>query len=109
MRAVAKRDLEGLLPDLVFAEVAHALLRYARSGILIPGRGAEILRELASLPVRVIALRELAPAAFSLALARGVSVYDACYLAVALSGDAVLVTADRRLAEAADRSELLGC
>ena len=38
---------------------------------------------------------------------RGVSGYDAMYLALAEATDAVLVTADRRLAAAATRSELL--
>lgn len=41
------------------------------------------------------------------ALARGLSVYDACYAVLAEAEDAVLVTADRRLAEAVTRAELI--
>ena len=49
----------------------------------------------------------LALDALSLAVDRGVSGYDAMYLALAEATDAALVTADRRLAAAATRSELL--
>ena len=38
---------------------------------------------------------------------RGISAYDAFYLALATGYDAVLVTADRRLAAEADRAALL--
>jgi predicted nucleic acid-binding protein len=49
----------------------------------------------------------LAVPACALAVRHGITTYDAHYLALAEAEDAVLVTADRRLAEAASRSILL--
>ncbi len=49
----------------------------------------------------------LARQALGLGIVRGLSAYDASYLALALGTDAILVTADRRLAAEADKSALL--
>jgi len=57
--------------------------------------------------LRTIPSAELAPASFAVALERGLSVYDACYAVAAEVERALLVTADRQLAEAATSSELL--
>jgi predicted nucleic acid-binding protein len=94
-------------PDLLFVEVAQALLGYSRSGRL-PAEVARSHLELVELlPLSVWPSRELVPAAFDVALARNLSIYDACYAARAEAEDALLVTADRRLASAAARVELL--
>ena len=56
-------------------------------------------------------IRPLAPLvgpALVLAVDRGLSLYDGCYLALAEAEQAVLVTADRRLAAAATNAELVG-
>jgi predicted nucleic acid-binding protein len=60
-----------------------------------------------ALPLRVASLRSLTGEALTTALELGVSVYDACYVALAIAADATLVTADRRLADLAPRSALL--
>ena len=65
------------------------------------------LSALLDLPIRSYELRELAAASLPRAVATGLSAYDACYLVLAEALDAVLVTADRRLAEAALQAELL--
>jgi predicted nucleic acid-binding protein len=49
----------------------------------------------------------LAPAALALALARGLSVYDAASVALAEASDAILVTADRVLAAATPGAVLI--
>ena len=49
----------------------------------------------------------LAEPAVGFAISQGLSVYDACYAVLAEAEDAVLVTADRRLAAAATRAELV--
>jgi predicted nucleic acid-binding protein len=94
-------------PDLLFVEVAQALLGYSRSGLLAADVAHSHLEFVATLPLTVWPSQELASAAFEVALARNLSVYDACYAALAEAEDAVLVTADRRLAAAAERVELL--
>jgi predicted nucleic acid-binding protein len=95
------------VPSLVFAEVGNALAGYVRAARL-PARGAlERLEFTVRVPRRVIEVGELAPSAFGLSLERGLSVYDACYAVLAEAERAVLVTADRGLAAAVTRAELV--
>jgi predicted nucleic acid-binding protein len=94
-------------PDLLFVEVAQALLEYSRSGWLPANVARSHLELVTLLPLTVWPSHELAAVALDVALARNLSVYDACYAALAEAEDAVLVTADRRLASAAQRVELL--
>jgi predicted nucleic acid-binding protein len=94
-------------PDLLFVEVAQALLGYSRSGLLAADVARSHLEFVRLLPLTVWPSQELTTAAFDVALARSLSVYDACYAALAEAEDAVLVTADRRLASAVKRVELL--
>jgi predicted nucleic acid-binding protein len=105
--AMLREEVEALAPDLLFAEAANALLVVARAGQLEFDAAEVILGEIVALPIRAFAVRDLVPAAFGIAFARGLTPYDACYLVVAESWDAVLVTADRKLAAAAPRSELV--
>jgi predicted nucleic acid-binding protein len=100
-------DIEVSVPSLVFAEVGNALAGYVRAARL-PARGAlKRLEFTVSVPRRVIGLGDLAPSALVVSLERGLSVYDACYAALAEAESAVLVTADRGLAAAVTRAELV--
>jgi predicted nucleic acid-binding protein len=66
-----------------------------------------LLARALALPLEIRSLRDLAGGALDSALAHGLSVYDACYVVLAESLGATLITADRRLAAAVDRSELV--
>ena len=59
------------------------------------------------MPLGVVSTKELIRDAIAIASARGLSAYDACYVALAEGNDAVLVTADVKLAAACARAELL--
>jgi predicted nucleic acid-binding protein len=99
-------DVAVVVPSLVFAEVGHALTRYVRGARLSAEEALKRLDFTVRIPRRVVGTGELAPSAFGLALERELSVYDACYAVLAEAEDAVLVTADRRLAAAVTRAEL---
>lgn len=100
-------DIAVSVPSLVFAEVGNALAGYVRAARL-PAKGAfERLEFTLRVPQRVVEVSQLAPAAFGLSLERGLSVYDACYAVLAEAEGAALVTADRRLASAVTRAELV--
>ncbi len=58
-------------------------------------------------PLRTRPVADLALPAFVVAVERGLTVYDASYVVLAEAHEAPLVTADRRLADAYDRIELL--
>ena len=96
-----------LAPSLIVLEFANAALRAVRSQAVEAVEGASSLRDLAALPIELVPIESLGDVAFRVALALGLSVYDAAYVAVAEARDAVLVTADRRLAAAYDRAELI--
>jgi predicted nucleic acid-binding protein len=59
------------------------------------------------MPLEVRELEEVIAPAVGLAITRGLGVYDACYAVLAEAEDAVLVTADRGLAAAVARAELV--
>jgi predicted nucleic acid-binding protein len=92
-------DTDLHVPGLCDVEVAAALRRALRLGLLSEGRAREALRDYADLPLsrhghlgilnRLLKLRE------------NFSAYDAAYAALAEAMDAALLTADARLARAA--------
>jgi predicted nucleic acid-binding protein len=99
--------VRGVAPDLVYAEVANALLSYVRGRELTSVDAQTALRLILEVPLRTVSLRTLAPDALALAEEIGLSVYDATYALLARATGGTLVTADRRLAEAADAVALL--
>lgn len=99
--------MRAAVPDLIYAETASALVKYVRHGEIHSLEADEAMESLLHLPLDVHSLRLLGRQALALSLIRGISVYDACYLALATGYDAVLVTADRRLAGSAERAALL--
>jgi predicted nucleic acid-binding protein len=107
MRRVETGEVDATAPDLIWAEVAHTLLRYVRTGAITPENAQLRLLSLLGLPIRLESLAALAPAVLPLALGSGLSGYDAFYLALAQASNAVLVTADRKLAAAASRAEVV--
>lgn len=92
----------ALAPGLIHAEVANGLRRYVRAGEIDNEMADERLSLALDLPLELVPTRILARQGLALAATRGVSVYDGLYLALALGYDAPLVTADRRLAAAAE-------
>ncbi len=106
-RRLETGEVVGLAPDLIWAETAHALRRAIRASITTERVAAAALANLLALPIRSTPVRSVAAAAFARSGSAGVTVYDACYLVLADAADAVLVTADSRLAEAASRPVLI--
>jgi predicted nucleic acid-binding protein len=101
------REVDAVVPELVFAECGHALLRYVR-GLAFDARIA--LEKLELVTAMRLEIRPLAPLvgpALALAVDHGLSLYDGCYLALAEAEQVVLVTADGRLAAAATNAELV--
>jgi predicted nucleic acid-binding protein len=102
------RRLRGALaPELVLAEVANALLGYVRADRLSAADASTALADARANELELCSLADLIEPAFEIAHLLGTSAYDACYLALAEQQDAVLVTADQRLAGLAARAELV--
>jgi predicted nucleic acid-binding protein len=105
--ALGEGRVDVIAPDLIYAEVANALAQYVRKGTLELDNAIDSLATIVALPLDVKANRSVCGIACSVAVRTGLTAYDAHYLALAEAEDAVLVTADRRLAEAASRGVLL--
>lgn len=96
-------------PELLDLEVASVVRRQLLAGELDERRAGLALADLADLPVRRVAHRQLVARCWE--LRSNVTVYDAAYIAVAELAGLVLVTADARLARAPGlrcRVEVLG-
>jgi len=102
------RDVSGHAPDLMWAEVASALRRYVHTGAMTRRHAHEVLASALGLRLAVRPLRGLAAPALDRAIGGDLSVYDACYVVLADALGATLVTADRTLAAAAGRADLIG-
>jgi predicted nucleic acid-binding protein len=107
LERVALGEVEITWPTLLYAEVAHALLRLHRAGRISLERARRSLDAVLSAPALARPLEPLVEPALRLALTRGLTVYDACYVVLAETLDAPLVTADRRLAQATPSAVLL--
>lgn len=98
VRRLAADGAELHAPDLLTLEVASALVKAARRGELSTEQCLERVTAVSESEIELHGGRRLAPAATSLALAHGLSVYDATYLALAIALGARLATGDRRFA-----------
>ena len=100
--------VDAFAPDVLWPEVTNALRGYVVAERISRADAQDALRVAMTLPITLESTPRLGPAALETALDRGLSVYDASYVALARIRDATLVTADRRLAAAAPKAELIG-
>lgn len=100
------------VPDLFFAECANILWKYVRRFGYAAADARQDVADLLTLAVSSVATAALAAEALEIALARQISVYDACYVALAAQLRAPLLTADeallRKLQASPYRIEWLG-
>ena len=106
--AAERGEVEAAWPDLALVEIANALLRLVRGRRLAEAEALRVTSRILAAPIRGEPLARLTLPALHLAAERTLSVYDATYVVLAESRDAQLVTADRRLAEATEKSVLIG-
>ena len=85
-------------PSLIDAEVAHALGRLARLGVVDEGRAAEAVGFWGRMPVRRHHVSALLPRMWM--LRDNLTAYDAAYVALAELLDATLLTCDAAIARA---------
>lgn len=88
---------ELISPDIFPAEVAHALSRAERKGILKTPQAAEGLKDILLLAPKLYPYIPLLPRAMELSAITRTSVYDCLYVALSEREDCPLVTADKRM------------
>jgi predicted nucleic acid-binding protein len=84
-------------PDVFPVEVAHALARAERRGIIPVGDGAQKMADVFAFMPDLHSYLPLLPRAFAIASQLRVGVYDCLYVALAERERCELVTADDRL------------
>jgi len=94
-RRLRQTDAEMLAPAHFRPEVANALWKKVRKGILSNDEAKRMLT--LDLPVEEVPIFPLLPAAFDIAARYERTVYDALYVALALREHCQLVTADKKL------------
>jgi predicted nucleic acid-binding protein len=107
VRRAMRREVTVAVPDLVFAEIGNALGVYVRDSTLTLDGAVRRVALVRRIPLEVRTLEVIVEAALGVAISRGLSIYDACYAVLAEAEDALLVTADRRLADSVTRAELI--
>ncbi len=85
-------------PDLVFPEVGNAIWKKVRRGELSPDEGEHLVADLAAVGVEAVSMRGLMSDAHALAVATGITVYDATYLTLAVRLETQVITGDDRFA-----------
>lgn len=108
-RAVAEFDaryhagqIEMHAPESFVAETANVLWKQVRRRARTLEESVAIFENLRDLPIHLHRHRDLAVTGFDLALRRGISAYDAFYVALALREVLPLFTADKKLAAAVE-------
>jgi predicted nucleic acid-binding protein len=90
-----------LAPEPILAETANAFWKAVRAGYMTPDEMQAAVAEMPGCFQRLASLRALAGDAAEIAILLNRPIYDCFYLALARRERAPLVTADRRLAAAA--------
>ena len=85
-------------PELIDLEVLSVLRRSVANGAMTARRGQEAMADLIDLPIRRTSHRPLLRRCWE--LRHNFTSYDACYVALAETLGATLLTADNRLAHA---------
>jgi predicted nucleic acid-binding protein len=105
---IARDEIRAACPDLLYAEVANAVLVQQHGGRLTQGRARRVLDATEAMPFETESFKSLAVPSWLVAIERGLSAYDACYVVLAETMGATLITADRRLAAATTDAVLIG-
>jgi predicted nucleic acid-binding protein len=84
-------------PDLLFAEAGNVVWKKVQRKELDPDEGRQLVEDLADVAVEAVATRGLLQDALALALAVGITVYDALYLTLAVRLETQVITGDDRV------------
>jgi predicted nucleic acid-binding protein len=95
---VADRPL--FAPDLIWAELGNVIWKRHARGEIDDEEAAQLMTDFLRLPLQTTRTVELVETALQFAMHTGRTVYDSIYLALAVRTGSVLVTGDRRLANA---------
>jgi len=103
---VEKKDIDLLAPDLIYPQAGNILWKKQRLKEFTRSEVEEITDAILSLPLKIESSQPLLSLALDIAVAYGITVYDAVYVSLAKVYEATLITADRRLVDVLAKSDL---
>jgi len=103
---VEKKDIDLLAPDLIYPEAGNILWKKQRLKELTRSEVEEITDAILSFPLKMEASKPLLPLALDIAIACGITVYDAIYVSLAKVYETTMITADRKLADVLAKTDL---
>ena len=95
-----RSEVRFLVPDLFWLELANALWKAVRKGVISPDNATSALSLVHDLDIATVPSLEFVPHALELAMSLGRTVYDSLYVALAMHSKSVMITADEKLANA---------
>jgi predicted nucleic acid-binding protein len=95
-----KREIQFVVPDLFYVEIASAIWKAVRVGRVSRAFGDQALALLTQREFATVPSLKLLDGAFQIAADYGRTVYDSLYVALAMQTKSQLITADERLANA---------
>lgn len=96
-----------MAPDFMWIEVGNVCWKRIQRNEIQEHQAQEMLRNLLRYPLEVYPAKPLLGPALSIASQLKISIYDALYVSLAYSKDAVLVTADRKLFQSINKKPYL--
>jgi predicted nucleic acid-binding protein len=93
-------EVQFIVPDLFYVEIASAIWKATRLGRFPKAAGEEALLALTQREFHTVPSLKLLNRAFRIATDYQRTVYDCLYVALAVQSDTHLITADERLANA---------
>lgn len=104
--SLLSNDVELLAPDLIHAEIGNVLWKRVVSRDISREKAKEALRQFMAIEIDTTPTSFLVDDALELACQYRRSIYDSLYLALAVMSQARLVTADKRLYNALQKTPL---
>lgn len=104
--ALSLEHTTRIAPDYLLLECANVIWKMVRQKRLTGPVGEEIIESLSKLPITFHSTNRFLKRAYKLAIELDSSVYDCFYLAVGLTYDCPVVTADQRFYKAVSKSSL---
>lgn len=92
-------DFELHVPSIFFLEIDNILCKKIRRNELSNQESQKVRNGIREMPFYVHSFEDVLEPAYEIAIRTGASIYDCIFLAVALIGDFMVVTADRRFFE----------
>ena len=103
---VEKKEIDLLALDLIYPEAGNILSKKQRLKELTRPEVEQITDAILLLPLKIEVSKSLLTVAVDIAIAYGMTVYDALYLSLAKVYETTMITADRKLVEALAKADL---